>query len=183
MVAYTSSLRPHTLVPSALDGVTSNHIFREKCEKRWQKTNCAEWWNRTDDVTSWRSWRSRAGKSNPRAALRVQDIINATNLSSSIIKGQLSMSFRKLRILETQNYYFFKSLRTKTAILQTENYLVSLTHLCSGSEWHERDTSVCHPWDKKLSLTHIPYLYARAARPLWKTSPGDIGVVTEGRGK
>jgi len=41
---------------------------------------------------------------------------------------------------------------------------VCITHIWSGSEWHDRDTSVtnCHPWDKKLSLAHIQHLSWRA---------------------
>jgi hypothetical protein len=45
-------------------------------------------------------------------------------------------------------------------------HLASLTHVCSGSEWHERDTSVtnCHPWYRNyLSLISHTFPDARAA--------------------
>ena len=61
----------------------------------------------------------------------------------------------------------------RTVILETEyyDYLVSLTHICSGLD--NTQTAIL---DTEMISTHVPYLSSRVlrTRPLWKTSHSDL---------
>ena len=85
-------------------------------------------------------------------------------LKSSWNESEMSRSGTYLKWISN---FFLTNKNLMSRHCTRKEQLVSLTHICSGSEWYECDTSVtnCHPCDRNyLSLISHIFPDARAAR-------------------